>query len=175
MMTCLRLRFEERGSWSKALEDVDKVDAEGQSETNSPAKSPQTPKTPKDKAAGYQRLTVPAKPEDDSSSSNGSTSPRKLRSKLSPLAWGYASAQLELQQSDRTASGFWARALGGNDLAKKLPGPEDGGLAMTARPLKPLKRCARAARGRPPRASYYFELEAEGVLATGKPGAGTLT
>ena len=70
--------------------------------------------------------------DDDSSSSNSSPTPRKLRSKLCPLAFGYANDVL-LQQSDVTASGFWGRALGGNDVAKKL---EDGGRAMTAKPLR---------------------------------------
>lgn len=161
-LTCLRIRFEERGSWSKALQP--QVDS-GQADTGEGDHTPEGSASPsKPLKDNGQLLTVPPRCEEDSSSSNSSPS-RKLRSKLCQLAFGYASEHLLLQQSDVTASGFWGRALGGNDVAAKRPGElgeDGGGRAMTAKPLRPLRghtHC-RSARGLPPaRASYYFELE----------------
>ena len=83
-----------------------------------------SPKLPQEKSG--QKLAVPSRCEDDSSSSNSSPTPRKLRSKLCPLAFGYAN-DLLLQQSDVTASGFWGRALGGNDVAAKKSDLDAGG------------------------------------------------
>eukprot|EP00435_Cladocopium_sp_Y103_P042373 s1531_g11.t1 len=165
-LTCLRLRFEERGSWSKALEpQVDhSVVPEGEGAEGDRSPDGASPaKLQKEKSNHW--LTVPPRCEEDSSSSNSSPTPRKFRSKLVPLAFGYAADSVLLQQSTVTASGFWARALGGNDVAaKKSAVDADGGLAMTAKQLRPVRGAAtsqcRSARGlAPPRASYYFELE----------------
>ena len=165
-LTCLRIRFEERGSWSKALEpqvDFSVVPAEREGE-GSPDGAASPGKLPQEKSS--QHLAVPQRCDDESSSSNSSPTPRKFRSKLAPLAFGYSSEDVLLQQSDLTASGFWGRALGGNDVAAKKPSMDgaDRGLAMTAKPLRPLRSQpmpnARSARGlTPARASYYYELE----------------
>jgi len=175
-LTCLRIRFEERGSWSKALADppdlqdgakVDKLEGVVAAGCGSPT-SVESPKgrLQKDKSGYLRRLNVPMRSEEESSSSNSSPSPRKMRSKLCSLAFGYASETVMLQQSDTTSSRFWGRALGGNDVAAKHPCPPGelaaGGLATTANPLRPLRGqiSSKVSRGLPSaRAAYYFELE----------------
>lgn len=187
-LTCLRLRFQERGSWTKALtrpdedddvmheqsSDVQRRDLEpvgGTSEAGSGSTSPPACSSPSRPPGATRRLLRRILAKHDEQATNGygspSGSPARRSRRLSwrcPLAFGAASDGLQLE-SGVEGKLFTRRRVD----TVRLTNTGQRGVAMTAGPLRKCANTSSSLSGAFPPAmcACYFEIE---VLET-NPGA----